>query len=317
VTETDTELNFHVSGKVVASSDPDDMRLQLMLGHIPALFHGAPKTVLVVGCGAGVTAGSFVLHPTIERIVICEIEPLIPPAARDYFSLENNAVLDDPRVEVVYDDARHFVLTTQERFDIVTSDPIHPWVKGAAALYSKEYFDMCQKRLNPGGIITQWVPLYESTPAAVKSEIATFFEALPYGTIWSNDNEGEGYDLVMLGGLTPMRINMGDLENRLKQPEYADVLESLNSVRIKTALSLLGTYAGSRADLTEWLADAQINLDKNMRLQYLAGMGLNMDQTADIFDDILRHLTFPEHIIVATDTQKTLLKYLIKSRLPE
>jgi spermidine synthase len=82
-------------------------------------------------------------------------------------------------------------------------------------------------------------------------------------------------------------------------------------------LSLLGTYAGSRADLTEWLADAQINLDKNMRLQYLAGMGLNMDQTADIFDDILRHLTFPEHIIVATDTQKTLLKYLIKSRLPE
>ncbi|MCF7974552.1 MAG: fused MFS/spermidine synthase [Phycisphaerae bacterium] len=317
VTETDTERDFHVSGKVVASSDPDDMRLQLMLGHIPALFHGAPKSVLVVGCGAGVTAGAFVLHPTIERIVICEIEPLIPPAAREFFALENNAVLDDPRVEVVYDDARHFVLTTQEHFDIITSDPIHPWVKGAAALYSKEYFNMCQKRLNPGGIITQWVPLYESTPQAVKSEIATFFEALPYGTIWSNDNEGEGYDLVMLGVLAPMRIHMGDLDDRLKRPEYKDVLESLKGIRIKSALSLLGTYAGSRADLSEWLADAQINLDKNMRLQYLAGMGLNMDQTADIFDEMLTHLTFPDNIFITTNTQKTLLEYLINSRLPE
>ncbi len=73
--------SFHVSGKVVASSEPQDMRLQRMLGHLPALLHPEPKSVLVVGCGAGVTAGSFIVHPTIERIVICEIEPLIPPAA--------------------------------------------------------------------------------------------------------------------------------------------------------------------------------------------------------------------------------------------
>jgi len=317
VTETTTERDFHVSGKVVASSDPDDMRLQLMLGHIPALFHAAPKTVLVVGCGAGVTAGSFVLHPTIERIVICEIEPLIPPAAREFFSQENNAVLDDPRVEVITDDARHFILTTQEQFDIITSDPIHPWVKGAAALYSREYFNLCKERLNPGGIITQWVPLYESTDAAVKSEIATFFEAFPYGTIWSNDLEGEGYDIVLLGGLEPTRIHMGDLEKRLKQPEYAEVLNSLESISISNALSLLSTYAGSRADLAEWLTDAQINLDTNMRLQYLAGMGLNMDQTVHIFDEMLTYLTFPEDIIIATPAQKELLKYAIISRLPD
>ena len=69
---------FHVAGKTEASSLDKDMRLQLMLGHIPALLHPNPKSVLIVGCGAGVTAGTFILHPSIERIVICDIEPIIP-----------------------------------------------------------------------------------------------------------------------------------------------------------------------------------------------------------------------------------------------
>ena len=125
----ESSRNFHVSGKVVASSEWQDMRLQRLLGHLPALLHPKPKSVLIVGCGAGVTAGSFVVHPDIERIVICEIEPLIPQAAGKYFGEENHHVIDDPRVEIVYDDARHFVATTNEKFDIITSDPIHPWVK--------------------------------------------------------------------------------------------------------------------------------------------------------------------------------------------
>ena len=72
---------FHVSGKVEASSEPQDMRMQRMLGHVPALLHAKPRSALVVGFGAGVTAGALVPHPEVERIVICEIEPLIPPAA--------------------------------------------------------------------------------------------------------------------------------------------------------------------------------------------------------------------------------------------
>ncbi len=135
--------------------------------------------MLVVGFGAGVTAGSFVLHPDVQRIVICEIEPLIPEHVAPYFAEENYDVLHDPRVQIVYDDARHFVLTTPEKFDIITSDPIHPWVKGAATLYTKEYFELVKQHLNPGGLVTQWVPLYESNPDVVKSEIATFFDVFP------------------------------------------------------------------------------------------------------------------------------------------
>ena len=141
------------------------------------------RSVLVVGCGAGVTAGSFVLYPEVERIVICEIEPLIPEEVTKFFKQANYDVVHDWRVEIVYDDARHFILTTQEKFDVITSDPIHPWVKGAAALYTKEYFELCKRHLNPDGLVTQWVPLYESDDATVKSEIATFFDAFPNGTL--------------------------------------------------------------------------------------------------------------------------------------
>src|SRR5207244_3981291 len=97
----------------------------------------------------------------------------------DGIARENPHTVNGKEVEVVYDDARHYVLTTREKFDIITSDPIHPWVKGAATLYTKEYFELCKQRLNPGGVVTQWVPLYESDGATVKSEIATFFAAFP------------------------------------------------------------------------------------------------------------------------------------------
>src|SRR5207237_4145639 len=96
------ERNFHVSGKIEASSYPQDMRLQRMLGHLPALFHPKPRSALIVGFGAGVTSGSFLVHPDIEKIVICEIEPLIPKVVASYFAQENYAVVDDPGVHSVY-----------------------------------------------------------------------------------------------------------------------------------------------------------------------------------------------------------------------
>jgi spermidine synthase len=304
---------FHVSGKVVASTDPLDMRLQLMLGHIPALLHPKPRSVLVVGCGAAVTAGSFVNHPDVERIVICEIEPLIPQKVKEYFGKENNNVLDDPRVEIVIDDARHYILTTQEKFDIITSDPIHPWVKGAASLYTQECFELCRQKLNPGGIVTQWVPLYESNSDAVKSEVATFFEVFPFGTIWSNDSEGEGYDIVILGQVESTKIDVDKLRERLHSVDYLQVSQSLREIGFNSALSLLATYAGRRKDLTEWLENAEINRDSNMRLQYLAGMGLNLFQSEQIFDEMESYRIFPEDLFTASEQDINTLRQTLES----
>ena len=110
--------------------------------------------MLVVACGAGVTAGSFIPHTNIQRIVICDIEPLVPKYVTPRFGKENYNVVDNPRVEVVHDDGRHFIRTTREKFDIITSDPIDPWVKGCAALNTVEYYEMCKAHLNPGGVMS-------------------------------------------------------------------------------------------------------------------------------------------------------------------
>ncbi|MDO8539453.1 MAG: fused MFS/spermidine synthase [Opitutaceae bacterium] len=302
VSETsDGSRFFHVSGKTEASSLPKDMRLQRMLGHLPALLHPRPKSVLIVGCGAGVTSGSFVLHPSIERIVICDIEPLIPRVVATYFQEENYDVLRDPRVEIIHDDARHYVATTKEKFDLITSDPIHPWVKGSAVLYSREYFELCKQRLNPGGLLTQWVPLYESNRAVVQSELATFFSVFPHGTIWANDDDGYGYDTVILGQTEPLRIDVEALQQRLDHGDYAPVRKSLRAVEIGSALDLLSTYAGRQADLKNWLAAAEINHDRNLRLQYLAGLHLESNAGPGTYGEMLSYRSFPADLFHASE----------------
>ncbi len=276
-------LQFHVAGKVEASSLGVDMKLQRMLGHIPALMHKDPQSVLIVGFGAGVTAGSFTRYPGIRRIVICELEPLIPPTTTKWFASENYNVANDRRTQIHFDDARHFVLTTPEKFDIITSDPIHPFVKGSAALYSQEYFEMVKAHLNAGGIVTQWVPLYESDAPSVKSEIATFFKVFPGGMVFANTNGGQGYDVVLVGQKDNRPVDLDAINARLASAGYAPVLASLQNASIPSAANLFSTYAGSDADLKPWLADAAINHDYDMRLQYLAGLALNGDHADEIY----------------------------------
>src|SRR4029078_2033941 len=139
-------------------------------------------------------------------------------------------VVDTPKVTVHIDDARHFLLTTDQKFDAVTSDPLDPWAKGAATLYTREFFDVVKKHLNPGGVVTLFVQLYESNEAAVKSEVGTFFEAFPNGVVWGNTQKGQGYDRVLSGQVEPTRINLDDMEARLRRPEYATMAQSFREI---------------------------------------------------------------------------------------
>ena len=309
--------NFHISGRVEASSTSQDMRMQRMLGHIPALIHSKPRTVLVVGCGAGVTAGSLTLYPEVKRIVICEIEKLIPQVVATFFGPQNYYVLDDPRVEVIYDDARHYILTSKEKFDVITSDPIHPWIKGSASLYTKEYLELAKRHLKPDGIMVQWVPLYESTSETVKSEMATFFDVFSDGSIWSNDILVWGYDMILLGKTGKMRIDVDALQQRLDQDPQHAIAQSLNEVGFRSAVELLATYTGQATDLTDWLKGAEINRDKNLRLQYMAGMGLNSEDGGLIFEDLVLFGKFPEDLFVGSEPLIKELRYMLGfSKIP-
>ena len=330
--------SFHGAGKIQASTLPADMRLQRMLGHLPALVHKKPESVLVVACGAGITAGTFVLHPDVKRIVICDIEPLVPTVVTPMFGEENYHVVDGiarenphtvngKQVEVVYDDGRHFLRTTREKFDIITSDPIDPWVKGCAALNTVEYYRMCRDHLNPGGIVCLWIPLYESNLETTKSVIATFFQVFPHGILWSNEREGYGYDAILFGQVEPTVIDVDELQRRLDRPDHQLVKQSLREVGFgelerrrrwggtEEGIDLLATYAGQAPLLKEWSRGAQINTDRNLRLQYLAGMWLNSNMGERILSGILAHYRFPDQTFVGSPERIDVLKEALRMRV--
>jgi spermidine synthase len=301
----DGTRNFHVSGKIEASTAPRDMKVQRMLGHLPALYNPEARSILIVGFGAGVTAGAFTLYPNVQRIVICEIEPLIPEVVSSYFNKENYNVLKDPRVEVVYDDARNFIRTTHEKFDVISYDSIHPWVKGSAALYTDEYFNLAKQHLNPGGTISLWVPLYECNMEAAKSQIGTFMKTFPDGTLWGNTLNGAGYDLVVMakeGG--DSRIDLTRVADFLARPEHVNVKYSLDEVGIRSAVDVAGLYSGRGSDLVPWLADAEINTDRNLKLQYIAGLALNLYDQDAIYRAILKYRRFPEGLFTGAEDLK-------------
>ncbi len=301
-------LNYHNAGKVQASSEPQDMRLQRMLGHLTTLIPDDPKKVLVIGCGAGVTAGAVSISPDVINETIAEIEPLVPESVSKYFGDHNYNVVTNPKVKIHLDDARHYLLTTREKFDAITSDPLDPWVKGAATLYTQEFFDVAKAHLNPGGVVTLFVQLYESSEDAVKSEIGTFLESFPNGMVFGNTQNGRGYDLVLVGQAEPTKIDLDKMEAKLARPEMAPVAQSLREVGFNSAVELFSTFAGQKSDLANWLTGVQINHDRNLKLQYLAGLGLNLYQSDRIYANMLQYpYRFPDNVFSGSDATKQAL----------
>lgn len=297
---SDGATEVDVNGHVEATTEPYDMKLQRMVGHLPALLHPHPQSVLGIGFGAGVSAGTFTRYPTIEHITVCEIEPVIPPTSTRYFHEQDYDVMHNPRTHIVYDDARHYILTTSEKFDIIASDPLDVFVKGTAAIYSKEYFESVKQHLKPGGYFSLYVPLYETDERTIKSELATFFSAFPYGTIWANLRDGEGYDMVFMGQAEPLTVNVDEVQQRLERPDYAPVAQSLREVGSGSAAELLSSYAGQAADLEPWIHGAEINRDRDLRLQYLGGWGINSAMADYLYRQIVKYRRPPVNLFTGS-----------------
>jgi spermidine synthase len=327
VTQTSTGITqFHSIGKVQASTEPLDMRLQRMLGHITALLTEKPESVLVIGCGAGITAGTFVTYPEVRKIVICDIESLIPKLVAPMFSAVNYGIADGiekenphkvnlKEVRFEYDDGRHYIRTSNEKYDIISSDPIDPWGKGAGALYTLEYFTLCKTHLKPGGAMSLWIPLYQGSTESVKSMISTFFKVFPNGIIWSNDNAGTGYDLVLFGQVNPTHIDIQKLNARLNKEDYALVRQSLADVGFYSLQDILTTYAGRAQDLKDWMTGAMINTDMNMRLSYLSGLAANSYDQDNIFFGICKYYRFPDNLFADTSQKLDSLDLKIQSKM--
>jgi len=306
---------YHNAGKTQASTYPQDMRLQRMLGHLTTLVPTEPRNVLVIGLGAGITAGAVSIDPAVERVVVAELEPLVPTVAAALFEAANYYVVANNKVEIRIDDGRHLLATTGERFDAITSDPLDPWVKGAAALYTREFWQLCKARLNDGGVVTVFVQLYETTEDAVRSELATFLDVFPNTAVFANTVEGMGYDVVLVGRNGNEPIDVTRMSQQLGRGDYERVAASLRAVGFDSAVDLLSTFAADAASLEPWLAGAQINTDRNLRLQYLAGGGLNVLAAGAIFSALaMKEPNVPATVFTGTPAQLEELRQRLAGR---
>ena len=304
-------IAVNVNGHVEATTDIFDMKLQRILGHLPGLLHPKAKSVLGIGFGAGVSAGTFTRYPNIKTIRVCEIEPEIPPASTKFFGEQNYHVYLNPKTIVTFDDARHYLTTSTEKFDIIASDPLDVFIKGTAALYSREYFEAVKRHLNHGGYFTVYVPLYETDEITFRSELATFFDAFPYGTVWANNRDGLGYDMVFMGQLEPLKIDLDAVQARYAQPDMEPVRQSLRDIGITSVIDLFSMWSGAAVDLKKWTDGAPLSTDNDLKLSYLAGWGINANMADGLYRKMLNYRKLPEGAITGSPEKLNLLSHAI------
>ena len=287
------DQSFITNGRVEASSHLPDLQCQFTLGHLPMLLNKDPKRVLVVGTGSGMTLGATSVHPGVEQITLAEIEPKVIGVART-FEAYNHRVLDNPKLRIVFNDGRNFLMTTREKFDVITADPIHPWFRGAGYLYSTEYFKLASDHLQPGGMVCQWLPIYELTPENVKSVVKTFQENFPYTMLWLTHNDAE-----IVGSNAPIVIDETDLARRIAEPAIA---EDLHRVMMGSATDFLSYFVMGTRGMKEFSRGAIVNTDDNLYLEFSAPYSIR-DSTV-----------MGKNLTAILQNRESILPYLVPSR---
>jgi spermidine synthase len=263
VARTSDYISLRTNGKVDASNQ--DKTTQLLVGHLGALAH-PPRRVLLIGFGSGMTASALAAYPEMERLDIVEIEPAVVAAAPLLTQLNRNVLLD-PRIHVTFDDARNFLFTTRERYDLIVSEPSNPWIAGVATLFTSEFYRAAQARLLPGGVFVQWVQAYSLYPEDLRMLLATFLTEFHRATLW----HGDAPDLILMAPSPPASEIVSRAQALDANPRLHDEFKELG---MDTPAGLYGFYLLDDAGLRTYSSGARINTDDLTLLEYHAPRSL-------------------------------------------
>jgi spermidine synthase len=253
-------LQLLANGMSFANTVPHGRRYHAVFGHLPALLHPDPRHVLVICVGTGTTAGSLLLHPEVERLWAVDIASE-PFEFAPYFAATNHGLADSPKVERVRADGRHFLLTTQQRFDIITAEPPPPLSAGVVNLYSQEFYQLAKRRLNPGGILVQWFPMNQGSELVNRMNIATLTAEFEHVSLWiPNGKEG-----VAIASDTALTIDPDRLAERMAvEPLHSD----LTSLGLGEVEGLLATFLSADQELADVTGDVPRVTDNRPRIEY-------------------------------------------------
>lgn len=200
---------------------PEDHR---RLGYLPLMIHQNPKTVLVEGLGAGVTLRGVAEYGNLD-IDCVEISGAVKEAAA-YFKEENGNVLESPQVNLTIDDARNYLMTTKKMYDVIIADIFFPMSSGSSSMFSREYYESCKKRLNPEGIMAQWIPLHQFSEEELEITMKTFSQVFPHASLWFG-MIGPSVPVVgLLGSSETMELSYEKLEEMYMGSSNMDLKET-------------------------------------------------------------------------------------------
>jgi spermidine synthase len=280
VRKAENNIYLKIHGKTDASTGSEDMETQTFSGYLPVMLHPNPQEALVIGLGSGVTAGTVGQYDSIRSIDIVEIEPSVVEAA-SIFSSVNHNVLEDPRTRIFINDARNHLLESNKKYDFIVSEPSNPWISGIANLYTRDYLDIVRQRLNPGGILCQWIQCYNMSPESLKMVLKTAALSFENIQLWHIDYA----NLLIIESneeikISPSRIDqVVNFSNKTKE-DFSTYLhvESPNEIRGRLWLDRPGMLAFS--------GQAQVNTDNFPYLEFLAPRDMYTDARRYIFDEL-------------------------------
>ena len=253
-----------------------DAPTQVMGGVLAGLVHGNPRTSLVVGLGTGSTAGWLGVLPSMERVEVVELEPAIVRVARDCAPV-NEDVLHDPKVHIHLEDAREYLLTTKDRYDVIFSEPSNPYRAGISSLYTLEFYRAARDRVAAGGLFVQWIQAYEVDGWAVATAIVTIHQVFPSIEVW----QPMSGDLLLIASSEPRPLDVDRLRANLSAEAYARATRA--AWRTSSAEGVLSHFVGS-AKLSDTFVESSLgalNTDDQNFLEFAFARGVGRKRSVD------------------------------------
>ena len=252
--------SLSINGRVNASDRRDDMMTQVLVAEAPLLIAPRVDDVLLVGWGSGVSAGTALAAP-VRQVTAVEIEPAVVEASA-FFAHVNHDPRSDPRLRLYEDDARHILLASDDTYDVIVSEPSHPWVSGVSNLFTQDFFRLAARRLRPDGVFSQWLQTYQMSFDTYRSLLATFQSVFPEVLVFGSPF---ALDCILVGSRQPLRLDLADLDHRWA---HAPTQAELGRIGLTRSEHFLATFYLGPDAVRRLVHGAPINTDDNMLVEF-------------------------------------------------
>jgi hypothetical protein len=231
-----------------------------LYAHLPILLHPHPQSALVICFGTGNTLGAAALHP-LSRLDGVELSREVVRASR-FFRETNHDVAHNPRATITIEDGRNFLLGTRRRYDVITEEPPLVHTAGVVNLYTRDFYQLCARRLTDDGIMAVWLATWELEDRETRMLVRAFVEAFPFVSAWDSKHVGEW---ILIGSKQPLAVDPRTLQRRMSEPALA---KDLAKIGIDSPADLLALYLKGHEFLAGYTQDVPAVTDDRSVVDY-------------------------------------------------